>query len=327
MEEQATIAVSSPAEPTDPFNGQTPTLHEYNTYRVTGELPARFQPAAPAESAPADAPEETANPDAPDSDPEETQEQIRKGSPAEKRIKQLLAEKKELERKLAAAAKPDVMPASSAAPVAESAPQVSKKPAIDDKKPDGTAKYATYEEFLEDLADWKAEQRLESARKQYEQQAQVQKVQESIEGARKRYGDEFDSVIEPTAGAINGNQAIPLDVKRMIAQSDVLPELLYTVGSDQKTMQELVRLAKINPAQAIRYIATLEVGIRQELATPEPDPREETPAPEQRRTAAPKPPSPVTGGSSRAFDVSDESLSTDEWMRKRNAQIARRTKV
>lgn len=321
-----TQAVSSPAEEIDPFHGETPTLREFNEFRVTGEVPARFKPAEKAESASADAPEQTAESEHPESDPGETQEPP-KGSAAEKRIKQLLAQNKDLERRLAAQAKPDETPASSAEPAQATTPRP--KPKIDDKKPDGTPKYANYEEFVEELADWKADQRIERVRQQDAQQAQVQKVRDNIEEAQKRYGDEFDEVIEPAAGAINGNKDIPLEVKRMLSQSDVLPELLYTVGTDQKTMDELARLAKVNPIQAMRYIATLEVGIRQELAASESEeePEEEVPAPEPKKTSAPKPPAPVTGGSSRAFDVSDESLSAEDWMRKRNAQLERRRRI
>jgi hypothetical protein len=308
-----TQAASSPAEMADPFNGQTPTLVEFNSYRQSGEVPERFKPEA--ESAPADAPEQTAEPgNAPDPEPEDAQEHQREIPPAEKRIKQLLAEKKELERKLAA--KSDEKPAPSAEPQTASS---RKKPDIQDKKPDGTPVYTTYEAFVEDLGRYSAEQVLERAAQQQVQQSQTQKVQENIESARKRYGDEFESVIEPAAAAINGNQTIPLQVKVMLAGSDVLPELLYTIGSDPATLKEVERLSKSNPTQAMRYIATLEVGIRQELAA-----ESEIEAPEPRKTSAPKPPAPVERGNSRAFDVSDDSLSPEEWMRKRNAQVARR---
>ena len=111
-----------------------------------------------------------------------------------------------------------------------------------------------------------------------------------------------------------------------MADSDVLPELVYTIGTDDKTMKELERLARTNPTQAIRYIATLEAGIRQELAADDEEVVEEK-APEPKKTKAPPPPSPVTGASSRGFDVSDDSLSAEEWMRQRNRQIAQRGKT
>lgn len=316
MAETTTVAASSPVEDQDPFNGQTPSLSEFQAYRQSGEVPARFKP--PAESAPADTPEETVKPDAPESEPEDDQEPIHKGSGAEKRIKQLLAKVKELEA--AQQAKPDVAPAPSPAP---QLPPTRPKPTIEDKKADGTPKFTSYDEYYEELADWKAEQKIEAARQQQVQQQQVQKVQDNVEAARRRYGEDFDTVIEPTVGEIMGNKDIPMEVKRMMAFSDVLPELVFTIGSDQKTKQELVRLSKSDPLRAMRYIATLEVGIRQELAAPEPEEKEEK-APEPRKTSAPKPPAPVTGAVSRAFDVSDESLLPEDWMRKRNAQVARR---
>jgi hypothetical protein len=46
--------------------------------------------------------------------------------------------------------------------------------------------------------------------------------------------------------------------------------------------------------------------------------------PQARKTSAPRPPSPVGGASSRGFDPSDESLSTEEWARQRNQDRRRR---
>lgn len=319
-----TQAVSSPAEAADPFNGQSPTVHEFNTYRATGEVPARFTPAEDAEPATA----KTAEGDEPENEPvtaldddQEPPEGI--GNKARRRFEKLLAEKKELERKLAAQqAKPDVQSAPSAASQTEQASAKRDKPTIQDKNTDGTPKFSTYEDFVEDLADWKAEQRLESARRNEQQQRQIHEVQQNVERDRERYGEEFEKVLEPTAAAIMGNKAIPMEVKRMIAASDVLPELIYTIGTDEKTMQKLVRVAQSDPQKAMFYIAELSAGIRQELAATESEATE--PPPEKKPTNAPKPPVPVTRSSSRAFDVSDESLSPEDWARKRNSQLALR---
>lgn len=316
-----TQAVPSPAEVQDPFNGQSPTLREFNSYRVTGEIPARFTPAeeaapAPAGDTPAEGDEsETAPETAPEND-QEPPEGI--GNKARRRFEKLLAENKAL--KAAQQAKTDVTPVPSPAPQAAQVAPTSPEPTINDTKEDGTLKYADYSDYVKALGRWSAEQTLHEAHQREVQQKQVSQVQESVENARKRYGDEFDSVIEPTAATIMGDKTIPIAVKQMMADSDVLPELIYTIGTDQKTMKELERLARVNPSQAIRYIATLEAGIRLELAA-EPD---AAATPEPKRTSAPKPPSPVTGASSRAFDVSDESLSPDDWARKRNQQLARR---
>ena len=96
MPVETTPAASSPVVEADPFNGQTPSLREFSEYRVTGDVPQRFK-AEEAATAPADAPEKTADSElAPDTESEETQEQQHKPSGAEKRIKQLLAENKAL---------------------------------------------------------------------------------------------------------------------------------------------------------------------------------------------------------------------------------------
>jgi hypothetical protein len=46
----------------------------------------------------------------------------------------------------------------------------------------------------------------------------------------------------------------------------------------------------------------------------------------RRTTSAPKPPSPVGGSSSGAFNVNDESGSADDWMKRRNADLRKRGK-
>jgi hypothetical protein len=330
MAEVLTQAVSSPAEAPDPFHGQTPSLSEFQEYRLSGEVPERFKPAEEAESVPAEQQAEGEKPEnATDPAPENDQEPPEGiGQKARRRFEKLLAEKKELERRVAQSAKPDTPPAPSAAPTPPpQIPPTRPEPTLNDKNEDGTLKYADYEAFVKELGRWSAEQAFHEIRQRELQQQQTKQVREKVESDRARYGDEFESVIEPTAGAIMGNQAIPLDVKKMMAKSDVLPELLYTVGTDEKTMRELIRLAQNDPDQAKYYIAELASGIRQELAAEEATPEPEERAPEPKKTSAPKPPVPVTGGSSRAFNVSDDSLSPEEWARQRNAQLARRNKA
>src|ERR1035437_2743628 len=137
MPEVLTPAASSPVEVVDVFNGQTPTLREFNAYRQSGEVPERFKPAEAAEAATADTPEQTADSEnVTDSETEETQEQPHKVSGAEKRIKQLLAENKAL--KEAQQAKPNVVSAPSAAP---QFPPTRPEPVRYDANEDGTLKY------------------------------------------------------------------------------------------------------------------------------------------------------------------------------------------
>jgi hypothetical protein len=317
MPEETVVAAPSAAEVEDVFRGEQPTLDEFNAYRKTGELPERFKPAEKAESDPADAQEETEESEAEEaeteseSESEEAQEPPQKGSGAEKRIKQLLAKNKELESKLASIS--DVKPESSPAKV--DVPATRTKPTAEDKDKDGNPKYQTYEDFVEDLADWKAEQRYEAVKREQQQQEAQRALQKQVEDARERYED-VDEVIFPAAQAIN-EAKIPQAVKEVFAQSDLFIDLCYVVGSDENELNKFIKLAQSNPRAAIGKVFEYERGIREEL-------NGEKKAPEPKTTKAPKPPSPVGGASTRAFDVSDESLSPEEWMRKRNAEVSRR---
>jgi hypothetical protein len=322
---EETQAASSPAEVEDVFNGQQVSLSEFSRYRQDGELPERFKPADKADSTPADAPEKTDKTEgedpkpAPDSDPDTTQELPPKTSEAEKRIKQLLAKNKELEAQIAA--KQDVKTESSPAPT----PQTRTKPAAEDKNQDGTPKYSTYEDFVEELADWKAEQRLESAKREQVQQEAQKVLKGKLDEARARY-DDADDVIFPANQAIQ-NAKMPLVVKEVIAQSAEFVDLLYVVGSDPEELKKFIELAQTNPRAAIGKVFEYERGIREELSPKNDTPRDDKgkfTAPEPKKTSAPKPPSPVGGASSRAFDVSDESLSPEEWARKRTKDLQSR---
>jgi hypothetical protein len=326
MSEQ-TPAASSPAEVQDVFNGENVSLADYSKYRQDGELPERFKPAETSESATDDTQEETETSEGEEPESaseseteEETQEQPQKG--AEKRIKQLLAKTKELERKLAE--KQDVKPESSTATPEPTAQYTRPKPTADDKGKDGKPKYETYEDFVEDLADWKAEQRVTAAERQRSLEAQQREINAKVNEARNRY-ENFDEVAKPFLREFVTDQNVPQVLKQMVNDSEVFADLAFTLADDEKFMA----MAKSEPGKAIRYIAKVEGLIQEELAkgtTARDDSGKfaAKPTPEPKKTSAPKPPSPVGGGSSRAFDVSDESLSAEEWARKRNQDLQKR---
>ena len=329
MEE--TQAASSTAE-VDVFQGQQPSVAEYDSYRRTGELPERFKPAEPAESAPADSPEETAEPDAPDSDPEEAQELPQKVSPAEKRIKQLLAENKELKRKQEAAAK-QTESGSSPAQAQPRAPQNYDEWRATFKPSEFVSKYAeqnpdaTYEDAQAAMFEHLSKAEKHFTQLTERQQANFRKLQDEVNATREKYED-FDHIKDTFVGQImddKGNSLIPSEVFKFVNKSKVLTDLIYTIGSDEKATADFVQMAKNDPEEAMRYVARVEIGIAEELAKgKESTPRGEDgkfKAPERKQTQAPKPPSPVSGGTSRAFDVSDESLTPEQWMQKRNKSL------
>lgn len=325
---ETTQAASSPVEVEDVFQGQEPTLSEFNKYRADGELPERFRTAEQSESATDDTQEETEESESESSESaseseteEETQEQV----PAKtaKRIKQLLAERHELERKLEAATKTDVKTESSTPVVPKNA---FPKPTAEDKNTDGTLKYGTYEDFTEALGRWAAkEERVSWERESAEKQA-MSALKTTMDEARSRY-DDADEVIFPAAQTIN-EAKIPLAVKEVFSQSENFIDLCYVVGSDPDELKKFIQLAQSNPRAAIGKVFEYERGIKEELGkggTERDASGKFKTAPEKKTTTAPKPPSTVGGGSSKAFDVSDESLSPEEWMRKRTADLARRS--
>ena len=259
----------------------------------------------------------------PDSEPEEAQEQPKPGSGAEKRIKQLLAERKELQRKLEAA-KPTSTD-SSPALAANTQPPTRPKPTPEDKSEDGTPKFKSYEDFVNDLAYWNGEQLLAKYKREQVEQDALKSLKVKLDDARTRYEDADDTIF-PTAQAIK-DARIPQVIKDVLAESDVFIDLCYVLGSDPDDgLKKLITLGQTNPRAALAKVFEYERGIREEFAKPD-EPAKQKQAPENRQTKAPKPPSPVNGGSSRAFDVSDESLSPEEWMRKRNADLKKRGKA
>lgn len=323
MAEQTVAAASSAEETPDVFNGASPSLAEYMRYRNDGEVPERFKPAeteaaaAPAEPSEGEQPESV-----PEAEPEEQQEKPQHKKPtAEERIAQLEATIEKIRRGAGIKRETEVAPVAQTQPAAQPTQYTRPKPTVEAKNEDGTSKYGTYEDYVEDLADWKAEQRIVAERREQSQRQQAQELQSKIDEARTRYGDAFDDAVKPALQAINGDQRIPVAVKAMLGESENVSDLLFTLGSDPKALESFIETARTKPGQALRHIAILEAEIRQELQRPA-KPAQESPAKTQ--TAAPKPPSPVGGASSRAFDVSDESLSPDEWARKRNADLARR---
>ena len=340
MAEVQTQAASSPAETPDVFQGQEPTMAEYDSYRTTGELPERFKPAEKAAPAPADAPKETVDDSdgdepklAPDSDPDKPQDPPQKETPAEKRIKQLLAKTKELERKLEAAAKPTQQSDSSTAQ-APRQPQnyqeyrQSFKPSVFVEEYGKAHPDASYEDANAAMADHLLDVRDHFKGIETRENAEKQALESKVSEARNRY-ENFDEIKESFLSKIisdKGAPLIPLQVLGIINDSDYLADVLYTIGSDDAELAKFVEMAKANPNKAIRYVARVEGLIAEELAKPK-----ETPvrgedgkfkAPEKKQTSAPPPPKPVNNGPARgAFDVSDDSLSNDEWMRQRNKQV------
>jgi len=350
---------SSAVETPDAFKGENVSLHEYNQYRDSGEVPERFRSADAADSATAKDSSEGVPPES-DPDSETGQQQEKKDKPKNQTAAERIAKLNETLEKLWSEDDPDTVKIAQITatiekiergaglkrktevatvtepPNHQQAPQpqyTRPKPTSEDKDDKGNPKYETYEDFIEDLADWKAEQRLAASERERQQQSQIQELNKKVADARERYGDTFDDVLQPTVNAILSDPGINPSVKAMMNDSEVIADLMFTIGSDEKTLRDFLAMAKNEPGKALRYIATLENGIIEELGkstTGEGTSRDESgkfvskEPPAKQKTSATKPPETVRGASSSAFDVSDESLSPEEWAKKRTADLARR---
>jgi hypothetical protein len=338
---ETTPAASSTVE-VDVFNGQTPTLAEFQQYREKGDVPERFKLADQnADAEPAATLEQTGETEgedpepAPDSDPEESQELKPK---AAKRFQQILARAKaaedlaaEYKRQLAE--KQDAKPESSTT-ANNSQPQNYEQYRKTIKPREWIASYLDahpgeeYEDGSAALVDHLADARAHFSSIESARRAQAVAFEAKVNDAKARYED-FDAVKAEFMSKIiseSGDALIPEVVLGELNDSDVLTDLIHKIGSDEAEVSKFVALAKSNPAKAIRYLGKTEALIESASSRPRDDKGQFVPtstAPERQKTAAPKPVSPVTGATSRAFDVSDENISENAWMAMRNKQLGK----
>lgn len=313
MSEQTILAESSTATPVmEVERGPLVNLtsDERAEFRRTGELPE------PPKKDEEPAPSITEHAGEAES-PKKTQEKSDKGRApgAEKRIGEVISENKRLKAELEDLKKPkaEAPKTETAPPPKVEPPQAGrKKPTAEDKDKDGKPRYSTYEDFVEDLADWKAEQRWSNSQREQAAQQQTREFQSKVEEARGRYKD-FDEVIKPAVAAIHGDQQISPAVKAMLNDSEVLSDLLYTIGSDAKELAAFTKMAKTEPGKALRYIALTESLIREELESGKGEKKPAAKPPEKQKTAAPAPPSEVGGRAAAPGDELQDAAKANDF--------------
>jgi hypothetical protein len=255
MSEETAVAAPSAADVTIelPPSG-TP---EYAEWRLHGTIPDKTPPADSSTADPAKEP--TADAGAPPAQ----KQQERTGKPkTEKRFQDILSERNQLRAELdALKAKP-----ATEQPKPVQQPQVGdREPTVEDKNPDGTHKFKTYEEFVKAQARYEIRLELAAERQREQQQAQLKAVEAKVNEAKSRY-ENFDEVSRPFVKAFVDDQQIPMALKVMVSESEVWPDLVFTIASDAEARESFVQMAKTNPGKAIRYIAKVESLIQEELA-------------------------------------------------------------
>ena len=173
--------------------------------------------------------------------------------------------------------------------------------------------FATHDEYLEQLVEWKADQKIaaiQTKRQQDEAKTQVQNkfnTHNSRVISFKESHEDFDEVIDNVS-------TIPMSiaVQESILDSDHGPEMMYALGNDPK---EFKRICSLPPLQAAREMGKLETKFIKPATT----------SSNEKTTRAPKPVSPVrTRGASVPKDLNDPNLPYEEFKRLRNEEIEKR---
>jgi hypothetical protein len=322
MAEETVVAATSTA-------AAEPTFTQYDGWDEDGtpvvskkaEAPKQDKPET-ADSAAADASKEAETEEKPETESgkKPTQESRRKPG-AEARIAELTAEAKRLKAELEEARKPKETKRaeSSTAKPAETKPATEPatrpKPTLKDVGDDGKPKYASYEDFQEDLTDWKVEQKLAAREREQQVSQQQQALGKQLEEARGRYTD-FDSVTKPLISDLL-KPDIPREVFAVINDSPVLADLLYTIGGTEASKADFLDACRTNPGKALRVALLMEQEIAKELgkgkAAPTKKEGESEATPAAPKPRAPKPPTEVGGRGAPGEDALISAAKTNDF--------------
>ena len=166
--------------------------------------------------------------------------------------------------------------------------------------------FASNEDYVEALADQRAEQKI-AEREQRKQQAELlETYHDKEEEVRAKY-DDFEQV------AYNPNLTITTVMAQSIQASDNGPEVAYHLGANPR---EAERISRLSPIMQAKEIGKIEAQL---AANP----------PVKKTSNAPTPISPVSARTtgSPSYDTTDprsiKSMSTSEWI---EAERARQVK-
>lgn len=170
--------------------------------------------------------------------------------------------------------------------------------------------FNTYGDYLEALADWKADQKLsqwqqtqsqqqKQLTEQQEQQRQAERIQSILRKGEDKY-DDFEQAVKSMDVEFSKPALLA------IAESELAADITYYLATHD---QEAQRLASLTPFAQAKEIGKLE----DKLSSP----------PIKKVSKAPEPISPVTSGKAANDSLSD-NMSMDAWMALRNKQLGRR---
>ena len=194
-----------------------------------------------------------------------------------------------------------------------------RKPAGETRQPDAPKERPTleqfqdYDEYVEALADWKTEQKIEQRERELARQAREWHAQEQqrqlMSGWQQRIGEfrstagDFDDVL-----AAVEHIEIPPEIQRALIEYDNGPQLAYALAKEPK---ELARIARIeSPRAALRELGKFEARMSAQAAPARPP-----------VSRAPEPIRPVGGGAATSSKPVDQ-MSYQEYKAYREREIA-----
>jgi hypothetical protein len=157
--------------------------------------------------------------------------------------------------------------------------------------------FASTDEYIDAVAEYKATEKLAAREAQKQQSAILESYHDKEEEARTKY-DDFEQV------AYNPNLPITDVMAQTIQASDIGPDMAYHLGANPK---EAERISRLSPFLQAKEIGELEAKL---AADP----------PTKKTSSAPTPISPVTARStgSPSYDTTDprsiKSMSTSDWI-------------
>lgn len=321
-------AIQAPENPLESF---TPEQHA--KWLETGEMPAKVAPepegSAPSQSAgekPGSAPEsETGQQESRQEKPKQNAETRKQQLSAE--IQDLLEKRRALREEVDRLSKGDKPPEAPAGkkeePQTPQRPQRPKRPRQDefetwDALHAAEEKYEQeLDKYEEDLADWKAGQRIERERAEYnrsvredqihtENQKRLTSWQERSNQAKERYAD-FDKVV-------GSAEALPLNpvMDELILRHKMGPDIVYHLA---KNPGEAARIAALDPYDTAAELTRFadRISAKQPPKTPTPKTVSE----------AKEPPTLLTGTNAGAADEAKAAQEAGDFERYFNAMNAR----
>lgn len=197
----------------------------------------------------------------------------------------------------------------------EAAQKVDVKPPVSAEGKPKADEYETHEEYVEALAEWKADQRwAEKEAKQKETQIKtefqksVESFQAKVQDFAKKH-DDYEDVMESVDDII-----APVHVQQLLIESENGPALMYELA---KNRDALAKICSLSPLAAAREIGVFEAKISS---------KDQPKQIKQLTTKAPAPISPVGSNTSSAARKSiwDADLTQQEYEELRAKQDSRK---